>query len=78
MIDRLKLRTKISMLVMAALLGLISLAVFSAIEMRRDLIGGRKEVIRSVLDGLHATLSAYQAQEAAGTLTREQAQKAAA
>ena len=78
MLDRLKLRTKIALLVIAALLGLVSLAVFSAIEMRRDLIGGRKEVIRSVLDGIHATLSAYQAHEAAGTLTREQAQKAAA
>ena len=78
MLDRMKLRTKIALLVMAALLGLVSLAVFSTIEMRRDLIGGRKEVIRSVLDGMHATLSAYQAQEAAGMLTREQAQKAAA
>lgn len=78
MIDRMKLRTKIALLVIAALLGLISMVAFSAVEMKRDLINGRKEVIQSVLEGVLATVSAYQAQEAAGTLTREQAQKAAA
>ena len=78
MIDRMKLKTKIALLVFAALLGLVCLVSFSAFEMKRDLLDGRKEVIQSVLEGTHATLAAYQAQEAAGTLTREQAQKAAA
>jgi len=72
-----KLKTKIALLVLASLLGLVSMVVFAAIEMQRDLIDGRREVIQSMLEGTHATLSAYQAQEAAGTLTREQAQKAA-
>ena len=78
MIDRMKLKTKIALLVIAALIGLISVVAFSAFEMKRDLHNGRREVIQSVLEGVHATLSAYQAKEAAGTLTREQAQKAAA
>ena len=78
MIEHMKLKTKIALLVVAALLGLVSLVVFSAIEMKRDLLDGRKEVIQSILEGTHATLSSYQAQEVAGTLTREQAQKAAA
>ena len=78
MIDRMKLKTKIALLVVAALIGLVSVVVFSAIEMKRDLQNGRREVIQSVLEGVHATLSAYQAQEVAGTLTREQAQQAAA
>ena len=73
-----KLKTKIALLVVAALLGLVSLIILSAVEMRSDLIEGRKAVIRSVLEGVHATLSAYQAQEAAGTMPREQAQKLAA
>ena len=77
MIDRLKLKTKIALLVMAALIGLISMVVFSSIEMKRDLLSGRREVIQSMLEGVHATLSNFQAQEAAGTLTHEQAQKAA-
>ena len=78
MIDRMKLRTKIALLVIAALLGLVSLVVISAFDMKEDLLNGRKEVIQSVLEGTHATLAAFQAQEAAGKLTREQAQKAAA
>jgi methyl-accepting chemotaxis protein len=77
MMDRMKLRNKISLLVIAALLGLVSLVVYSAFETRRDLIGARKELIRSMLEGVHATLADFQAQEIAGTLTRAQAQQAA-
>src|ERR1035437_202875 len=77
MIDRMKLKTKIALLVIAALLGLIGMVAFSAIEMKRDLLDGRKEVIQSVVEGVYATLADYQAQEVAGTLTHEQAQKAA-
>ena len=36
MIDRMKLKTKIALLVIAALIGLVSVVVFSAIEMKRD------------------------------------------
>jgi methyl-accepting chemotaxis protein len=78
MIDRMKLKTKIALLVIAALLGLVSLVAFSALEIKRDLLDGRREVIQSVLEATHATLAAYQAQEIAGTLSREEAQKAAA
>ena len=77
MIDQLRLKTKIALLFVAALLCLIGMVVFSSMEMRRDLLNGRREVIQSMLEGVHATLSNFQAQEAAGTLTREQAQKAA-
>ncbi|WP_246167812.1 methyl-accepting chemotaxis protein [Propionivibrio limicola] len=73
-----KLKTKIALLVVAALLGLISLVVYSAIEMRQQLIGSRQAVIRSVLESTHATLTSFQAKETAGELTREEAQKAAA
>ena len=78
MIDRMKLKTRIALLVIAALLGLVSLVVFSAVETRRDMLNGRKEVIQSVLEGVYSTLAAYQAQEVAGQMTREQAQKSAA
>ncbi len=78
MIDRMNLKTKIASLVIAALVGMVFLVVLSAIDMRRDLIDGRKAVIRSMLEGTHATLAAYQAQVAAGKLTLEQAQKAGA
>ena len=78
MLDRMKLKTKIALIVIAALLGLLSLTVFSAFKMKTDLINGRKEVIQSILESTHATLAGYQAQVATGTLTEEDAKKAAA
>ncbi len=78
MIDQMKLRTKIALLVVAALVGLMSLTVVSAFKMKQDLINGRKDIIRSVVEGAYSIVSSYQAKEAAGTMTREQAQKAAA
>ena len=41
------------------------------------MIDGRKAIIRSVVEGTYSSLADFQSQEAAGTLTREQAQKAA-
>jgi methyl-accepting chemotaxis protein len=69
MIERMNLKTKIALLVTAALLGMLCLVVYAALEMKRDLLNGRKEVIQSVLEATHSTLAAYQAQEAAGALT---------
>ena len=78
MLDSMKLKTKIALIVIAALLGLLSLTVVSAFKMKTDLINGRKEVIQSILESTHATLAGYQAQVAAGTLSEEEAKKAAA
>ena len=78
MIEQMKLKTKIALLVVAALLGLVSLVVYSAIEMQQQLVEGRKAVIRSVLEGTYATVASYQAKEVAGQLTRAEAHKAAA
>ena len=64
MLDRMKLKTKIALLVVAALIGLLSLTVFSAFKMKTDLLNGRKEVIQSILEATHATLAGYQAQVA--------------
>jgi methyl-accepting chemotaxis protein len=78
MLDQMKLRTKIALLVIAALIGLTSLTIVSAFKMKQDLMNGRKEVIKSVVESVYSTLAAYQAKEAAGTMTRAEAQKAAA
>ncbi len=77
MIDRMKLKTKIILLVVAALIGMIVLVSFSAVEKKRDLTEGRKIQIKSVTEALYSTIGDFQAQEVAGKLTREQAQKAA-
>ena len=78
MIDRMTLKAKIGLLVIAALLGLTSVIAYTAFEMKRDLLAGRRAIIQSMLEATHATLTAYQAKEIAGTLTRDEAQKAAA
>ncbi|MFN3987743.1 MAG: methyl-accepting chemotaxis protein [Rhodocyclaceae bacterium] len=78
MIEQLKLKTKIALLVAAALLGVIAMTVMSTIEARNDLIEGRKEVIKAIVESAHNLALHYHGLERAGTLTREQAQKAAA
>ncbi len=78
MVEQMKLKTKVALLVIIALLSLMVFTAFSAFEMRRDLVDGRKAVIRSILEGVHATLTAYEAQAASGKMTREQAQAAGA
>ncbi len=78
MIDRMKLRNKIALLVGVSLVGLIGLTVLSALQTKRDMLDGRREVIRSVLQGLHQTLDAYQARVAAGEMTLDEAKKAGA
>jgi methyl-accepting chemotaxis protein len=78
MIEKMKLRTKIVLLVLAALLGMTLLVSYSVWEMRRDLNEGRKTQLKSIVEATYSTVADFQAQEAAGKLTREQAQKAAA
>ena len=73
-----KLKTKIFLLVIAALVGLLTVTTISIFSMRNDLTNGRKEMLQSMLEGVHSTLSNFHAQETSGKLTREQAQKAAA
>ena len=72
-----KLKSKIFLLVAASLLGLLSLMVISAMQMKADLLEGRRGQIKSVVETAYSSLVSIQAQEAAGTLSREAAQKAA-
>ena len=71
MLDRMKLKTKIALLVAAALIGVACLVVISAFQMKSELIEGRKEVIQSVLESVHSTLGEFAAQEKSGKLTRD-------
>ena len=77
MLNQLKLKTKIALLVLATLAGLIVLTTLSTIKGHRDLLDAKRETIQSVLEGVYATLIAYQSEEAAGKMSREEAQKAA-
>ncbi len=72
-----KLRTKIVLLVVVSLVGMLGLATFAVLEMKRDLSDARRIQIKSVTEALFNTVADFHAQEVAGKLTRDQAQKAA-
>jgi len=78
MLERMKLKTKIIFLIAASLVGMLVLVSFSVVEMKRDLTEGRKLQIKTVVESVHSILATFQGQEAAGKISREQAQKAAA
>ena len=74
----LSLRAKIILLVLAALVGMVIISVFSINATKRDLTEGRKEVIKSVVEGGYNLLGYYHGLEKSGALSREEAQKQAA
>lgn len=77
MVDRMTLKAKIVLLVVAALFGMLALVSLAALEMRKDLEDGRRQQVRSVVEMASNIAARYQQEEAAGRMTREQAQKAA-
>ena len=74
----LSLRAKIILIVLAALIGMAVISVFSITATKRDLTDGRKEVIKSQVEGGHNLLVYYHGLETSGKLSREEAQKQAA
>ena len=78
MIPKLKLGSRIILLVVIALIGLASLSLISALEMKHTLTEGRKQLIESVLQGIHSTLEYYDAQVKSGKMTLAEAQSAGA
>lgn len=76
--SNMSLRAKIVMLVLAALAGMAIITAFSVVAVKRDLTDGRKEVIKSVVEGGYNLLVYYHEMEKSGKLTREEAQKQAA
>ena len=77
MFKQMKLRTKIIFLVAVSIIGMLMIVSFAAVQMKGDLIQGRKIQIKSVVEAAYSTIAGYQALEASGKLSREQAQKAA-
>ena len=75
--NSLKLKTRITLLVLSAVFGIVILTALSALSIQRDLQQGRQELIRSIIEANHSILSYYHAQERQGTLSREDAQQRA-
>ena len=74
----LSLRAKIILLVLVALLGMTIISIFSINATKRDLTEGRKEIIKSLVEGGRNLLEYYHGLEKSGALSREEAQKQAA
>ncbi|MDP5240263.1 methyl-accepting chemotaxis protein [Uliginosibacterium sp. 31-16] len=72
-----KLKTKIMLLVAISVIGTLVLITYSMMDARRNLTAGHQLEIRSVTEALYTTIARLQEQEAAGKLSREQAQAAA-
>ncbi len=76
MVDKLKLRTKIGLLVVAALIGVVTMSVRGMLQMHQDMVEARKELIKAVLQSSHNLAMGYHAREMRGELTRQEAQQA--
>ena len=76
MFQKLKLSTKIALLVAASLLGLLFAVIYSATSMRNDMFEARRLQIRSVTEAVYNTLADIDAQAKAGKLSDEQAKNA--
>ena len=76
MLDRLKLRTKLAILVAASLLGLLLEVAYSTNSLRTEMLETRKLQIRSVTEAVYNTLADLNEQAKAGKISEDQAKKA--
>jgi methyl-accepting chemotaxis protein len=74
MLDSMKLRTKIVLLVLVAFLGLAVNVVLNALAVKDDLMDARKLQVRSVVEASVQIAAAYHARAAAGEMSEAQAQ----
>ncbi len=77
MLDTMRLRTKIVLLVLAAFLGLSTIITLGAVAVRGDLMDARKLQIRSMVEASLQIASAYHARAVAGELSEGEAQELA-
>ncbi len=77
MLQRLRVSTRMQLLVGITLLGLICLCLTALFEIRNTMIEDRKEKIRNLVEVAVGTLSHYQQQAQAGQLTEDGAKQAA-
>ncbi|HSV29183.1 MAG TPA: cache domain-containing protein, partial [Candidatus Omnitrophota bacterium] len=72
-----KIATRLWLIVATALVGTIAVVVISLLESRADLLADREIKTRHIVEVGSSLVAHYQAQEKAGTLSREDAQAAA-
>ena len=72
-----RLKTRVLIIVMASLVGLVVMGVFGLYSMRQSMMQERRAQITQLLDFADSQLKYFQGLEAAGTLTQEEAQQRA-
>ena len=77
MIKQLSFKRKIGLLVVSAVAGLAIVSSVSIYQTRADILEGRRAELRSAVDSAYNIAAGYQAAAAAGTMSIEDAQKAA-
>lgn len=77
MITKLTLKTRLILIVLTALLGMLLLAGVSVQQARTTMLDGRKAQLKSGVQGVFNVVSQLQDQEASGKLSREEAQSRA-
>jgi len=77
MLQQLSFKRKIGLLVGSALVGVATLTCISVLQTRSDIIDGRKTALRTAVQSAHNIAAGYQAAAAAGTLSADDAKKAA-
>jgi methyl-accepting chemotaxis protein len=78
MLDHIKLRTRITLLVVVALLGLLLNIFISASNVKRDLMEARQGQVRVIIEAAKQVAADYHAQVGAGALTDSEARARAA
>ncbi len=77
MFERISIKAKIGVILAAAGVGLILVAVVSLFGLHSEMMADRQDKTRNVVEVGHTLVAHYEAQERAGTLSREAAQAAA-
>ncbi|GAB2903284.1 methyl-accepting chemotaxis protein [Uliginosibacterium flavum] len=76
-LEKLHVRTRLALVIAAALLGLLVLASFALIESRNAAMNGHQERIKHLVEAANGIIGNYQKLEADGKLPRAEAQKQA-
>jgi len=78
MLNKLTLRARLTLIVAAAILGMVLIALLSAFNARSAMLDAHKEQIRTGVHGMFNIVSHYQSEAAAGKLSEDDAKRMAA
>ncbi|HSS83760.1 MAG TPA: cache domain-containing protein, partial [Reyranella sp.] len=78
MLKSMSLKLRLGLLVLVALVGLVLLGSIQVVHLRTQLLDDRRTTLQSAVDIALSTVKGFQAAEAKGTLSKEEAQRRAA